>query len=59
MKDRPLWNSIKELGFQIGDMHGEWEKSPGIPPKLVEKSQVVPPREQPPVERKHITRNGK
>ena len=23
---RELWSSIDELGYQMGNMHGEWEK---------------------------------
>lgn len=68
MTERPLWDSMDELGFQMGDMNGEWEApvatdkdKPKLPilPKLVEKPLVVPPVRQAPVERKHITRSGK
>ena len=50
-----FWTPLDELGFQMGDMHGEWK----IRKKPKEKPLVLPPVRQPPVERKHIKKDGK
>lgn len=71
---RELWSDLDELSYQIGFdrpifvddllpdptvVKKETDPKRPIPPKPVERPQIVPPIRQAPVERKHITRTGK
>ena len=66
--ENKLWTDEDELGFKIGDMHGEWEKrdvDSKIPPKPVEKPFTKTPTKPvlvirlPENLKKHIKRDGR
>lgn len=63
-----LWSAEDELGFQMGDMHGEWQKEEAktkVGNKKVEKPFTNTPTKpvkidrKPECQKKHIRRNGK
>ena len=53
----PAWTEIDELGFKIGDMHGEWEKSEK--PKQPVPTKPIRRRRIPEVLKHHIKKTGK
>lgn len=57
-----LWTDEDELGYQIGDMHGEWQRgSQTVPFKPEQKGKSVPVIRLPKPEnqKKHIKKDGK
>lgn len=56
-----LWDDISELGFQIGDMNGEWEKplKPIEKPKSPTPTKPIVREPKPEPQKKHIKKDGK
>lgn len=55
---KELWSEMDELGYQMGDMHGEWENKRRLK-RWQKKSVPVKIRRITEAEKKHIKRSGK
>jgi hypothetical protein len=51
-----IWTDLDELGFQMGDMHGEWKKAKQKSPTPTKPTVPVKKQEK---EKMHIKRTGK